>query len=188
MSGLLLMGVIAAWVAIVVFLAIRLARLFKPGAVRIIVVAMATAVLLALPVADELVSAPQFHKLCEEGTKLKFDPEKIRGRTIFLAENLQPRFTVGLLHGYVIPWDYLDATTKEKLITSNSYHLYGGLLIRALGISETNAPLTLRSYCASQVMVWKKEFLSRYDLKYVDRNVSKGAAKGTAKDAGVDYF
>ncbi len=169
MSGLLLLGVIGIWVAVVVFVAKRLSHLFKPGAVRNIVVAIASAVMLALPVADELVSAPRFHRLCEEGTKLKFDPLKIRGKTIFLAENPQPKITVSLLSGYYIPWHYLDAMTKEVLITSNSYHIKGGILIRMLGISETNAPLTFRGYCSSSEKVWQKTFLSRHDLKYIER-------------------
>lgn len=169
MSGLLLLGVLGVWVVIVIFLARRLARFFKPGAVRNIVVALASVVMLALPVADELVSAPLFYKLCEEGTKLKFDPKKIRGKTIFLADNPQPRIQVGLLRGYYIPWNYVDATTKEELITSNSYHVTGGILIRTLGISATNAPLTMRSYCASSEEPWQKSFLTRYDIKYVER-------------------
>ena len=173
MSGLLLFGVIGIWIAFVVFVAKWLAGRFKPGAVRNIVVALATALMLALPVADELISAPQFHRLCEEGTKLKFDPEKIRGRTIFLAENPQPDITIGLLQGYYTPWHYLDATTKEKLITYNTYNLKGGFLIRTLGISETNAPLTIRSSCGPQEMAWQKNFLIRYDLKRIQREELK---------------
>lgn len=169
MSGLLLIGVFGIWIAIVFFLMRGLRRLLKPGAVRVVAVTTATTALLVLPVADELISAPQFQKLCKEGTKLKFDPEKIRGKTIFLAENPQPPIDVGLLRGHYIPWHYLDTTTKEKLITFNSYHLKGGLFIRMLGISETNAPLTMRSYCAPQEKVWQKSFLNRYDLKYVER-------------------
>lgn len=169
MSGLLLLGVIGVWVVIVVLVARRFARLFKPGAVRNVAVAIVSAVLLVLPVADELISAPQFHKLCEEGARLKFDSEKIRGRTMYLADDSQPRIQVGLLQGYYIQWHYLDAATNETLITSNSYHLKGGLLIRALGISETNAPLTMLSYCSSPEKPWQKSFLIKYDLKYIEK-------------------
>ena len=169
MSGLLLLGVLGIWLVIVIFTVKWLIHRLKPSAFNIIFVVMVTIVMLVLPVADELISAPLFYKLCEEGTKLKFDPEKIRGRTIFLAENPQPRITVGLLNGYYIPWEYADAVTKEKLITSKSYHVNGGLFIRALGISETNAPLTMPSYCASPEKPWQKSFLIKYDLKYIER-------------------
>ncbi len=173
MSGLFLLGVIGIWVAIVIFVVKWLARHFKPGVVRNIAVAITSAVMFVLPVADELISIPQFHRLCEEGTRLKFDPEKIRGRTIFLAENSQPDIRVGLLRGYYIPWHYLDATTKEVLITSSSYHVKGGILIRMLGISETNSPLTLRSYCSSSEKAWQKNLLDRYGLKYIERKDAK---------------
>jgi hypothetical protein len=169
MGGLFLLGVIGIWAGIVILMARGLARLFELGMVRNIVVTMASIVLLALPVADELISAPQFHKLCEEGTKLKFDSEKIRGRTIFLQENPQPEITVGLLNGYYIPWIYLDVSTKEILITSVSYYIQGGLFIRALGISETGAPLTIRGYCGPSEHPDQKNFLNRFDLKYIER-------------------
>ena len=173
MSGLLLLGVIGIWAAIVNFAVKSLARRFQPGAVRKIVVALATVVMFALPVADELISAPLFYKLCEEGTKLKFDPEKIRGRTIFFAKNLQPDISIGLLHGYYIPWRLLDTITKEELISYNSYYVKGGILIRTLGISATNAPLTMRSYCSAPEHPEQQSFLKRYDLKYIDRKEIK---------------
>ena len=173
MSGLLLLGVIGIWVVIVIFTVRWLAHRLKPSAVNIIFVVMVTVVMLVLPVADELISAPQFYKLCEEGTKLKFDPEKIRGRTIFFAKNLQPDISIGLLHGYYIPWRLLDTTTKEELISYNSYYVNGGILIRTLQISATNAPLTMRSYCSAHEHPEQPSFLKRYDLKYVDRKEIK---------------
>ena len=170
MSGLLLLGVVVIWIAVVAFVAKRLSRLFKPGAVRNIVVAIATAVMLVLPVADELISAPQFYKLCEEAMKLQFDPERIRGKTIiFVAENTPPSISVGFLRGYYLHWRYLDAVTREELITEKIYHLNGGILIRSLKISETNAPLTMRSYCGPSEHPTQKNFLTRYNLKYVER-------------------
>ena len=170
MSGLLLLGVIGIWIVIVMSVAIWLGNRLRSRGMRFDVVFVATAVvLLPLPVADELISAPQFRRLCDEGTKLKFDPEKIRGRTMFLAEDPQPEISVGFLRGYYIPWRYLDATTKEELVSHKSYHLYGGILMRASGIPEMDRPLTMQSYCSPAEKPWQKSFLTRYDLKYIDR-------------------
>ncbi len=94
MTGLLLLGVIGIWLVIIVFAVTRLARLFKTVWIRNVVVALASVAMFLLRVADELITAPQFNKLCEEGTKLKFDPEKIRGKTIFLADDPQPDITL----------------------------------------------------------------------------------------------
>ena len=61
----------------------------KRAYVRYMVFAAIVSILVPLPVADELMAAPQFRRLCEEGTKLKFDPEKVKGKTIFLAKTAQ---------------------------------------------------------------------------------------------------
>jgi hypothetical protein len=169
MTGLLLLGVIGIWMVIVILLVIRLGKFFKKAWLRYLVSALAITVLLPVPVMDELITAPQFEKLCVENAKLKFDPERIRGRTVFLADDPQPDLSIGLLKGYYIQGRYLDATTREQLVVASSYHLKGGIFIRTLGISETNAPLTMRSYCAPKEKVWQKSFLDRYNLKYVER-------------------
>ena len=173
MSGLLLLGVLGIWLLIVVWIALKLTKSIKQNWLRIVVFCATVVLLFPLIVADELITAPQFAKLCEEGTKLKFDPEKIRGKTIFLDENPQPEISVGMLKGYYIPWRYLDMTTKETLISYNSYHLKGGFLIRLLGISETTAPLTMRSYCSSKEEPWQKKFLSQHYMKYIERKEVK---------------
>lgn len=169
MSGLFLLGVLALWLVLVVWMARLLTKSIKREWLQVISLYAAIVLIFPLIVIDELITAPQFKKLCEEGTKLTFDPEKIRGKTIFLDENPQPDISVGLLRGYYIPWRYLDATTKETLISYNSYHIKGGLLIRMLGISETTAPLTMRRYCSTNEHPDQKNFLDRYNLKYIDR-------------------
>ena len=173
MTGLLLLGVIGIWVVIIVFAMIRLARLFKTVWIRYVVVALSSVAMLLLPVADELISAPQFNKLCEESKQPKFDAEKIRGRTMFLADDPQPDISVGLLKGYYIQSRYLDATTKELLVSAPSFHLKGGVFIRMLGISETNAPLMIRSYCGPKERPWQQNFLKRYELTYIERKEVK---------------
>ena len=169
MTGLFLLGVLGVWLAIVVWIAWKLTRGIKRNGLRQAVFGIAIVGLFPLIVIDEMITAPQFEKLCEEGTKLKFDPEKIRGRTIYLASNPQPDISIGLMNGYYIPSRYMDATTKEELISYNSYHLKGGVFISALGISEKNAPLTMRSYCSPAERPWQKTFLNRYDIKYIEQ-------------------
>jgi hypothetical protein len=170
MSGLFLLTVLGLWLVLVVFIARRLTKSITRTWLRYGVFCMAVVGLFPLIVIDELITAPQFAKLCEEGTKLKFDPEKIWGRTVFLAESPYPRpeLAVGMLTGYYTPSRYLDATTKEQLITFTSYFLKGGVLIRTLGISETTAPLMMESYCAPLEKPWQKPFLTRYSMNYVE--------------------
>lgn len=175
MSGLLLLGVIGIWVAIVVFVAKWLARRFKPGAVRNIVVAMATVVMLALPVADELISAPQFNKLCEEGAKLKFDPKTIYGMTVYRQPSKFPfpEFRIVGLVGYYIEAIYTDQPVGAPVISSKSYSIKGGVLIRALGISETTAPLTFKGSCRPLEVPYQQPFLTRHKLTIIEIKDSK---------------
>ncbi len=173
MTGLLLLSIIGVWIAIVVFAMRRLARLFNAGWSRNVVVTFASVLMFLLPVADELLSRPAFDKLCEEHAKLKFDPQKIRGKTIFLADDPQPQIDVGFLNGYFIQGRYLDVTTKEVLVEARSYYIKGGFFIRMLGISEKDHPLTMRAYCASTEEPWQKSFLERYDVKRIQRKEIK---------------
>ena len=167
MTGLLLLGVLGLWFAFSVFVALKLFRFCRSDKTRLLVLVVVLAVMLPLPVADELIAAPQFNKLCAEEAILKFDPEKIRDRTIFRADDKHVEMTIGPLRGYYIPGRYLDATTKAVVVTDASYHVKGGFFIHMLGISEKDAPLTMRSYCASPESPWQKTFLSRYNLKYI---------------------
>lgn len=171
MTGFLLLGVLGVWLVLVVWLARWLTKSIKRDWLRYIALVIVITCLFPLIVIDELISKPQFERLCAEGAKLKFDPQKIRGKTIFLGEIASPKpsFTVGFLGGYYIPWRYLDATTKEELIAYNSYHIEGGFLIRALGISETRAPLMMESFCSPNEKPTQKSFLERFELKRVER-------------------
>jgi len=169
MSGLLLMGVWAVWLIVAFACATVVGAFFKTKWLRFAVSILVFMAMLPLPVADELLAKPAFDKLCEEGTKLKFDPEKIRGKTIYLLEGVPASFKVGSLSGTMVPWRYADTTTKEVLISYGTYGLKGGVLIRMLGISETSAPLAIRNSCAPVEGGWQKPFLERNQLTYVER-------------------
>jgi len=169
MSGLLLMGVLAVWLVIAFVCATLAGALFKTKWLRIAVSILLFAAMLPLPVADELLAKPAFDKLCDEGTRLKFDPKKVRGKTIYLLEAQPESFKVGSLSGTLVPWRYADATTREVLISYGTYELKGGVLIRLLGISETSAPLAMRDSCAPAEEPWQAAFFVRNQFTYVER-------------------
>lgn len=169
MTGIFLLGVLAVWLALVAGFAYALTKSIKSDVLRYSAFLLAVACLFPLIVIDELVTAPQFAKLCKEGTKLKFDPDKIRGKTIFFeAVSPPPRFSVGLLQGYYLNWHYLDASTKEVLISEKTYVIQGGVLIRTLGISETTSPLLMESSCGPSEHPNQKRFLDRYNMKFIE--------------------
>ena len=170
MTGLFLIAVVVVWAWIAVFIARALTIRVKRALVRRLGATILALVLLPLPVADELIAAPQFRTLCEDGTKVKFDPLTIRGKTIFSNVNPtpDPRITVGTLHGYYVPWRYYDAATKELVISYRTYYIKGGLLIRLLGISEKQAPLTFEGSCAPVEHDKWLQFLKINQLSEID--------------------
>lgn len=170
MTGLFLIAVLGIWCGIAIFIARVLTIKVKNAWARRLGATILVLVLLPLPVADELIAAPQFRALCEEGTKLEFDPLTIRGKTIFSKANPtpDPRITVGTLHGYYIPWRYYDAATKELVISYRTYDIKGGLLIRLLGISEKTAPLTFTGYCGPVEHKKWLQFLKLNQLSEID--------------------
>jgi len=103
--------------------------------------------LFPLPVADEIVGKAQFRNLCSEHTVIKVDPEKARGKKVFLREG-----TIVEVPGMAVsikrhPWNYADVESKEILLSYEVFYAKGGLLMRSLGISETGAPLIFPGYC-----------------------------------------
>ncbi|MCA3028094.1 MAG: hypothetical protein ING66_05780 [Rhodocyclaceae bacterium] len=171
MSGFLFLGLLVLWVYVVVrVVRFALARISNkkwhvPTAIAL------SAFLMLLPVMDELLSRPAFNKLCAEGTKLKFDAEKLRGKTVYSVDAEQPDILVGVIPGYVVPSRYADVTTGELLISTNSYTLRGGLLMRSFGLPEWNKPLTMDGFCRPTVRPYHTEFAKQYQLTYRERRV-----------------
>ncbi len=171
MAGLVFLAIVIVWL----WVASHIARTISTRVVskwpRVLTMALLFVALAPLPVADELIAAPFFRKMCEEGVSPKFTESNLRGRTIYPAKIAYPypEFRLLTLKGYYIPWRYNDAATGASVITYNSYHTKGGLLIQILGISETTDPLTFKGYCGPKEEAWQKTFLQRYDLKYVER-------------------
>jgi len=103
-----------------------------------------TLFLMGLLVVDELVGGYQFRQLCEQNAVLKIDPEKARGRTVKVVINPSDEIIFGVpITIYHSHHSYLDVKTSEVIAQYDSYSAKGGWLIRTLGISEGNAPITM---------------------------------------------
>jgi len=100
--------------------------------------------LLPLPVADEIIGGFQFRALCKEGAQLKIDAEAIRGKAVYVTIDPSNEY----LQGTAIPiqrshFSYRDTSTDKEYANFDIYDVKGGRFIRALGIFENNAPLTM---------------------------------------------
>ena len=170
MTGIFLLAVLGAWAWIAIFIARALTIKVKRAWARRLGVALLAIILLPAPVYDELIAGPQFKKLCEEGTKLIFDPKVINGITVYRQPSKFPfpEFRVGGLTGYFVQVTYTDLPVGQPLISYKWYEIKGGMLIRALGISETNAPLIFDGSCRPLEEPWQKTFLARHKLTTVE--------------------
>jgi hypothetical protein len=148
MSGLLLLGVLATWFIISVFLVAfitkRLSGRWWANLLRVLIFI----ILLVLPLGDEIIGGYQFRELCREEAVVEVDREQATGKTVFLANSEYQRVPDTWVPVNRQRWRYLDAHTQKVLVSFSVLQAKGGLLIRSLGISETNAPLTFKGYCA----------------------------------------
>ena len=111
------------------------------------------ALLIPLPVIDEIIGGMQFKALCKKGSVLKIDAEKIKGKTVRLV--IQPSWKKvewAMLPIYFSIYQYQNNATKEEYARYVVYNVEGGKFIRLLGISEGNAPLTIRNTSCSPVV------------------------------------
>ena len=170
MTGLLLLGVLGLWFAFSVFVALKLFKFCRSDKTRLLVLVVVLAVMLPLPVADELIAAPQFRQMCKEGTTLKFDPESIVGTTVYRQPSKFPfpKFSLVGLTGYYVQVTYTATPTGKPVIAYRWFSIDGGMLIRLLGISETKAPLTFSGSCRPTEEPWEKTFLSHYNLTIIE--------------------
>ena len=175
MTGFFLIAVVAVWAWIAVFIARALTIRVKRAWVRRLGATILALFLLPLPIADELIAAPQFRALCEEGTKLKFDPQVIDGMTVYEQPSKWPfpQFSIAGLDGYYINATYTDQPNGKTVISSKSYSIKGGILIRALGISEKTAPLTFDGSCRPTEVPYQQPFLARHKLTIIEIKDSK---------------
>lgn len=149
MTGLALLALLALWVWVVKRIASAAVRGVAHRVLRWCLGLLVFAVVLPLPVADELFAKHQINALCREGAVLRIDEQKIKGRRVRVAyEPLNAE-----VPGVAIPVTFSklvlrDADTGEDLGSRGHYVVKGGWLIRTLGFSESNSPLTTESHCA----------------------------------------
>lgn len=102
--------------------------------------------LLALPVLDEVIGGFQFRALCEREAVLVLGVTNPAGRVArYKAEPSNARVSGTAIPIFRSHIEYHDATTAELIAQYDSYVAKGGLLVRTLGISESNSPLTIGS-------------------------------------------
>src|SRR6478735_2992995 len=146
MTGFLLLFLIVAWAALLVVPVRLIVRFIKPKPMAIIMSSILSVVFMCIPVYDEVIGGFQFREICRKSV-LEVNEENSRNKTVYLKDGQDENLT-----GYYVPirkqdWIYIEINSGEPIVSWSEYYATGGKLIRFLGISETNAPLTFNGVC-----------------------------------------
>ena len=145
MAGLLVLVVVVAWLLLSIRLAMLVAAKVRAGLARALVACTAFASLFVAPVADELAGGFQFRTLCSKASFQLGVPDPA-GRTTRVTIKPSNQYlsdtAIPIRHSHI---EYNDVGTGDLVVAFDRYVAEGGLLIRTLGFSNSNSPLTLGS-------------------------------------------
>ena len=160
MTGIILIAVVVVWLVAVLAFTRWATRRFKSLAMKVVSSVALFPTLLLLPVADEVVGKVQFESLCKKYAVQVVDESHAMNRRVVYERRGTDQFAEGTaVEIRIDPIIYRDAETNQVLVSYHTLHAKGGLLIRTLGISETNSPLLFRRGCAPQDQdAFKKKF------------------------------
>lgn len=151
MTGLLLLAVVGLWAWACFAIARGFVKRFPKSRLRLLFGPFVFLVLLVLPVADEIVGGFQFRSLCAKAT-LHVGVSHVPGRIARYSgdpiDEPVPNTAIPILRSRNV---YIDTMTSELIARYDDFVAKGGLLIRALGISATDAPLTIgKPFCSGK--------------------------------------
>ena len=175
MTGLLLLSVAAIWLTLVIWLRNVIAKQLPAAWWRAPMRLLIFAVLLPLPVLDEIVGGWQFKQLCKGNSTIQVDRATAVGKTVYFVPQANVEVKGTWVRVVLQPKRFVDATTGETVVSYNTLIAAGGRFIRMLGISEGGMPLTFRGTCEPSESV-KDLFKS---LQITARDLPKSNVKGS---------
>ena len=168
MSGLFLLVVSGAWVALLALVAYVLTWRVKDAILRFVVCAIFVAFLLPLPLADEILGKTQFEQLCRENATIELDRDKAAGKTVYLASTPDVEIQNKWLRIVMQRRRYVDINTGEVEVSYNMLQADGGRLAQALPFSEGHVPLTFLNYhCAPKDRPASAQAFEALGIKYI---------------------
>jgi len=151
MLHMLLPLVVGAWLLTSAWASECLVRLMggviQDRAWRLVLELLAFAVLLPLPLADELIARPGFQALCRERAQLTVHVPEAIG-PLAQRMRLRPEPVTGLGLGVVVqPWWVLAEGGSLVLASFDTIEARGGWLVRWASNDPGHRPLSFKGYC-----------------------------------------
>lgn len=166
MTGLLLIVVFLIWIKICAALSRKITINIKSRTKKITGRLIIFFILLPAPLSDELVGLFQFKSLCKQYAVVSIDEQNAANRQVRVEIRDRDTYAKGTaLKIYIDPYVYRDIETNKIIVRYNTLQAEGGWLMRLLGISETNAPLLFKPFCAP---VDAHAFKKKYNIKVVN--------------------
>lgn len=156
MTGLLFLIVAAAWLWVVIWVAKKMGALLPEGRGSKAAQILFGALLLPLPLIDEVVGGVQFAELCKKNI-VHMNAESLRGRTVYLDYASQTPVKGTWVRVWAYPQRFVDATSGEVVLSYDHLRAEGGALFP--GFDSGHDPLLFKGECKPPG-VFEKTFLS----------------------------
>lgn len=148
MSALLLPAVLVAWLAGCWWSADKISDHFFDSDLRLELKALIFCALAPLVLVDEMLGGVQFEELCRTRAVITINTAQPRGRTVYLAA-----LPAEPVPGLMLPVQeqrllYIDADTRETVLSFSALRAQGGKLVRNTGWPHQSQPLTFDGRCA----------------------------------------
>ncbi len=179
MMGLYVLFIAVVWLAIALAIAHAVTSRIKSEGLRTIATLMVGALLLPLPLIDEIIGKQQFEKLCKEYSTIQVDRSKAVGKTVYLATTADVEIKGKWLRILLKPWRFVDATTGETVVRYNTLTVSGGRVAQTFGFSEARVPLTFANHdCAPKNPPASAQAFEALGIKYIEPpTIKKGGQK-----------
>ncbi|QBC42389.1 hypothetical protein [Iodobacter fluviatilis] len=125
MSGLIVFPILFVWIYISVRLSLLITHWLPDVWWRGVISTVLFFVLLPMPLMDEIIAKKQFEKLCKENESTYFDKEAV-GKTVYLDSKPEIKVQGTAVPIALHPWRFIDASTKELLVSYNTLRADGG--------------------------------------------------------------
>lgn len=145
--GLYLLSVAAVWIGFAGFLSRWVTSRIRFTVAKWTLALAVFAVLLPLPLVDEIAGKRQFERLCAENAEIRIDRAAAVGKTVKYVP--QPQVDVAGAYVRIVlrPQRFVDAHTREVVFSYNELLASGGQFVHFFRVSEGKVPLLFRGSC-----------------------------------------
>lgn len=178
MMGPYLLFLAAAWLAIVIGLALLVTRKVPDRWWKVPLCAVLVVAILPLPILDDIIGGIQFRQLCRENSIIHVNRAQAAGRTVFRAKPVHRVIKGTWVRVVANEWRFVDATTGETVINYNTFDAGRGFF------HPTGAPLTFNGYCAPPGYAGPKALLKKLGVTRVENPVTNVRRRQSERGPG----